>query len=189
MSARLMPMRPVVWPCVAAGEERLDGEVPGRSRAAHGLALTEELRSHQQTMPFSVLALDFDGIREANAAFESYEQGGDVLIRAVGKALPRIVHTGEFPARLYTAGDEFAVVLPGAEQNVAQRRAAEIEAALDLLDVPTSHRRVYHGASVGFATRQPGETTDQVLDRSIRAMRRRKIERERHSGTSRETRA
>jgi diguanylate cyclase (GGDEF)-like protein len=140
-------------------------------------ALEEELRRHAQTAPLSVLALDFDGMREANAAFSTYEAGGDVLIRAVGEALPELVGEAGFPGRLHTAGDEFAVLLPGADENAARRLASELEAGLDALVVPATHRTVYHGASVGWATRCDGESPGQTLGRAIVSMHERKLER------------
>jgi len=139
-------------------------------------ALEEELHRHDQTDPFSVLVLDFDGMREANNAF-GYSDGGDVLIRAVGQALARTVRGGEFAARLYTAGDEFAVLLPEVTGEQARQRAIEIEAMLDRLKVPQRHRRVYRGASVGSASRREGQTAGQVLGAATEAMRARKVAR------------
>jgi diguanylate cyclase (GGDEF)-like protein len=143
----------------------------------NGTALDQRLREHIHTTPLSVVALDFDGMRDANNVFKSYELGGDVLIRAVGAALPAITSGQEFAARLHRGGDEFGVVLPYADETIATRRAREIEAALDALDVPASHRSVYRGASVGAATRSGEETPGQVLGRAIAAMHRRKAQR------------
>jgi diguanylate cyclase (GGDEF)-like protein len=140
----------------------------------NGLALEDELRVHTNTRPFSVLALDFDGMRDANNLFKSYRRGGDVLIEAVGRALGRLVTDAEFAARQHTAGDEFAVLIPGADAEMASRRADEIERSLDMLDVPPAYQQVYRGASVGHATRRPGETPGQVLGRAIAAMQERK---------------
>jgi diguanylate cyclase (GGDEF)-like protein len=139
-------------------------------------ALEEELHRHEQTDPFSVLVLDFDGMREANNAF-GYSDGGDVLIRAVGQALGRAVRGGEFAARLYTAGDEFAVLLPKVTGEQSRQRAIEIEAMLDQLEVPQTLRRVYRGASVGSASRREGQTAGQVLGAATDAMRARKVAR------------
>jgi diguanylate cyclase (GGDEF)-like protein len=172
---------------VAAAKERarIDAELAGlRQRAfvdaltglPNGHALDEELRRHDAT-PLGVLALDFDGMREANARFASYAAGGDVLISAVGRGLASLLAPGEFAARMYTAGDEFAVLLPGATEASTQLRAAQIEHALDLLDVPETHRPVYRGASVGFSIRRGDESAGQALGRAIEAMRRRKLER------------
>jgi diguanylate cyclase (GGDEF)-like protein len=143
----------------------------------NGTALEQRLHEHADTTPMSVVAVDFDGMRDANNTFNSYELGGDVLIRAIGAALPAITSGAEFVARLHRAGDEFGVLLPHADEAAAIRRAREIEAALDALEVPASHRSVYHGASAAAATRRDGETLDEVLARAIAAMHRRKAER------------
>jgi diguanylate cyclase (GGDEF)-like protein len=167
----------------SAGERAIDDELAElRERAyrdrltglPNGLALEEELSAHEDTMPFSVLALDFDGMREANMLFKSYRTGGDVLIEAVGRALGNLVTENEFAARQHTAGDEFAVLIPGADGEAAARRADEIEASLDMLDVPPAYQRVYRGASIGHAARRPGETPGQVLGRAVAAMHARK---------------
>jgi diguanylate cyclase (GGDEF)-like protein len=143
----------------------------------NALALEDELHSHDQTLPLGVLALDFDGLREANAAF-GFVEGGDVLIRSVGQGLRTLVHPREFPARMHTAGDEFAVLLPGAGEDAARTRAAEIESGLDHLDVPETHRAIYRGASVGWAARLGlEETPGQTLGRAIETMRACKSER------------
>ncbi len=138
-----------------------------------GLALDEQLRGHRDTNTISVLSLDFDGMREANSAF-GYKKGGDVLINAVGTALGDMTNDPEFAARQHRGGDEFAIILPGADAGAAARRAEQIEYQLDELPVPETHRYVYKGASVGHATRLPGEEPGQTLGRAIEAMTERK---------------
>jgi diguanylate cyclase (GGDEF)-like protein len=126
----------------------------------------------------AVLVLDFDGMREANAAFQNdYARGGDVLIRAFSHALGRLLRPGEFAARLHTAGDEFCVLLPGCDEATALRRAGELEAAIDRLEVPHSHRHVYGGASVGAAAALPGEPPLGTLARASVGMHERKLAR------------
>jgi diguanylate cyclase (GGDEF)-like protein len=133
-----------------------------------------------------ILVLDFDGMREANAAFQNdYARGGDVLIRAFSRALGRLLRPGEFAARLHTAGDEFCVLLAGCDDAAALRRAGELEAALDALEVPASHRHVYGGASVGAAASLPGEPPLGTLARASVEMHVRKVARRaRRSETS-----
>jgi diguanylate cyclase (GGDEF)-like protein len=126
----------------------------------------------------AILVLDFDGMREANAAFQNdYARGGDVLICAFSNALGRLLRPGEFAARLHTAGDEFCVLVPGADEAAALHRAGELEAALDGLDVPHTHRHVYGGASVGGAVGFPDEPPLGTLARASVAMHERKLER------------
>ena len=143
---------------------------------ANDQALQRELETHTSTWPLGVLVLDFDGLREANSAFGNRE-GGDVLIRTVGQALAQIARPGELPARMYTAGDEFALLLPGRDERATELRRAEVEAALDALSVPARLAEIYQGASVGAASRRPEETPGQTLGRAILAMRKRKGER------------
>jgi diguanylate cyclase (GGDEF)-like protein len=133
-------------------------------------ALQRELDTRAGT-PFGVVVLDFDGMREANAAFQNdYALGGDVLIRAVAAALANHVRPGEFAARLHTAGDEFCLLVPGAPAG----RATQLEEVLDALDVPATHRHVYGGASVGAASALPGEPPAETLARASVAMHERK---------------
>lgn len=139
-------------------------------------ALERQLEKHEATWPFSLLVLDFDGLREANTAY-GWRDGGDVVIQGVGEALAVLAGPDEFPARLHTAGDEFGLLLPGADEQTAQRRRAEVELALDRLELPAQFDGIYGGASVGYASRTPGETTGQTLGRAIDEMRKRKTER------------
>jgi diguanylate cyclase (GGDEF)-like protein len=144
----------------------------------NGRALDAELGGHEQTMPFSVLSLDFDGMREANTAFKSYALGGDVLIKQVGRKLGELARDHEYAARQHDNGDEFALLLPGADERAAALRAREIEAQLDALRfADPAYQRVYHGASVGHATRRRDETPGQALGRATVAMHHRKAER------------
>jgi diguanylate cyclase (GGDEF)-like protein len=165
--------------------QRIEGELARLRRRAfwdpltglpNTLALEDELRRQAETDPLAVLVLDFDGMREANTAF-GFTAGGDVLIRMVGEALAQLAQPDEFAARMHTAGDEFVLVLPDAGADTASIRAVEIEEALDALTPPETHRGLYHGASVGFAARQPSETPGQTLGRAIEAMRERKRQR------------
>lgn len=137
-------------------------------------ALQRELAARAGT-PLGVVVLDFDGMREANAAFQNdYTLGGDVLIRAFAETLAENVRPGEFAARLHTAGDEFCMLLPGADADAAAARAAQLEDILDGLDVPATHRHVYGGASVGAAAALAGEAPAETLARASVAMHERK---------------
>jgi diguanylate cyclase (GGDEF)-like protein len=170
-----------------AGErEQLTAELEQLRRTAYTDALTglpnqralERELSARADAAVGVVVLDFDGMREANAAFENdYALGGDVLIRAFASALGELLRPGEMAARMHTAGDEFCVLLPGAGDADAGRRAAELEAALDDLQVPDTHRHVYGGASVGAAAGGEGEAPHETLARASVAMHARKAAR------------
>jgi diguanylate cyclase (GGDEF)-like protein len=165
--------------------QRIDDELAELRHAAYtdpltglpnAVAFEQRLREHAETDPLSIAVLDFDGMREANAAL-GWEAGGDALIRAVGQELAAIARPGEHAARLHTAGDEFALLLLGVGEEEARLRVREIEKTLDGLALPDILRAVYHGASVGHATRRSGETSGQALGRAVSVMRRRKVAR------------
>ncbi|HSC49590.1 MAG TPA: GGDEF domain-containing protein [Gaiellaceae bacterium] len=155
-------------------EER--ASIDALTKLSNAQALQDELDRHAATFPLGVLVLDFDGLREANAAF-GYTDGGDVLIRAVGSALARLAKPTEFAARMHTAGDEFALLVPGADEAATSRRAQEVEAALDALHVSAPLDEIYRGASVGFAQRRADESPGQCLGRAVESMRERKRQR------------
>ena len=138
-------------------------------------ALDAAIERHAGTHPLGVLVLDFDGMRAANAAFQNdYARGGDVLIVAVADALRAFAGPGELPARMHTRGDEFCLLLPGSDEEATARRCDELQRLLTDLQVPETHRHVYRGASVGGASRTPGEQVAETLARASRAMHERK---------------
>jgi diguanylate cyclase (GGDEF)-like protein len=140
----------------------------------NGRALNEELeRWLDGLIPFALLIADFDGMRQANNAL-GYRSGGDVLIQTFGEALPSLLLDGEFAARLYTAGDEFACVVRAPSEAAAGRRAAELEQELEQLDLPGTHRAFYRGASVGNTLARRDDTAASLLERASESMRQRK---------------
>jgi diguanylate cyclase (GGDEF)-like protein len=138
-------------------------------------ALDAAIERHAGTWPLGVLVLDFDGMRAANAAFENdYARGGDVLIVAVADALREFAGEGELAARMHTRGDEFCLLLPGSDEEATARRGERLQQLLTDVEVPGTHRHVYRGASVGGASRAPGEAVAETLARASRAMHERK---------------
>jgi diguanylate cyclase len=167
--------------------ERVDGELERLRR----LALEDELTGlpnqralHEELEPrlaarapaVVILYVDFDGMREANNAL-GYEAGGDFLIQTVGRSIPGLLLPGELAARLHRAGDEFACVLHAGED--ARARAAELEIRLDRIAVPKTHEPFYGGASVGWATSDPGEAPAALIARAAKSMQDRKRRRRR----------
>lgn len=74
----------------------------------------------------------------------------------------------------HTRGDEFSLLLPGSDQGATARRCERLQGLLTDLEVPETHRHVYRGASVGAASRTPGEPIAETLARASRAMHERK---------------
>jgi hypothetical protein len=83
--------------------------------------LDQELERHVGAV-LSLLLVDFDGLKSINDAL-TYEHG-DTVIAAVGHALTDFAETPELAARL--AGDEFILLLPGADEERAAERAVAL---------------------------------------------------------------
>jgi len=127
----------------------------------------------------SLLLVDFDGLKSVNDAL-GYARG-DALIQAVAGTLAETLGEGELAVRF--GGDEFVVVLPGADAEAAAQRAAELTALLDACAVPDDLAPLFRGASVGFASAAAGEDASAALAEASAEMRsrkrRRKTDRER----------
>ncbi len=118
----------------------------------------------------SLLLIDFDGLKVVNDTL-GYDRG-DALIATVGLTLSTSAYRGELVVRL--GGDEFVVIMPKASRSAAQLRAEEMTGTLDRLALPKDLERLFHGASVGSATAEPGEDPWEVLRRASSEMRSRK---------------
>ncbi|MFY1693111.1 putative bifunctional diguanylate cyclase/phosphodiesterase [Plantactinospora sp. WMMB782] len=137
-------------------EERLQYEVS--HDALTGLANRALFRDRlatalAATAPTSVLLVDLDDFKTVN---DLLGHGvGDRLLVAVAQLLRAEVGDHGLPVRV--AGDEFAVLLTGADP---EELAGRLLAALSR---PISEHRLLVQASIGIAGAEPGATVDSVL--------------------------
>jgi diguanylate cyclase (GGDEF) domain len=114
--------------------------------------------------PVSAIILDLNGLKEANDQLG--HDAGDGLLRRMGEVLNGVVAAPNTAARI--GGDEFALLMPGSDQQAA---AAMIETIYELLRI---NNQFYSPAplsvSLGSATSQDGETIEAMIRRADRAM-------------------
>jgi len=105
----------------------------------------------QGPWPMTVLMVDLDGLKTANDEFG--HDAGDALLRRAGQVLGAVVEPPMTAARI--GGDEFALLLPGAD---GQRSAHVLQ---QLREVLTLNNQIHDGAplrlSIGEATGHAGE--------------------------------
>lgn len=114
--------------------------------------------------PVSAIIIDLNGLKVAND--ELGHDAGDGLLRRFGEILNGAVTLPNHACRV--GGDEFAVLMPGADAKAA---ATMLDTITELLKI---NNQFYSSApismSCGVATSEPGETIEAVVRRADLAM-------------------
>ncbi len=106
----------------------------------------EQRRALRRGISIGVLMLDLDHFKRFNDTYG--HDAGDLLLRGVGALLRRAVREGDMPCRY--GGEEFVVILPGADLAGTRRRAEALRAAIAQWDPQRD------GASLGPVTASIG---------------------------------
>jgi len=114
--------------------------------------------------PVTLLMIDLNGLKNANDGFG--HAAGDEMLRRLGAALAAAVIAPNTAARI--GGDEFAVILPGADSAKGRAVAEAIRLAVSADNRAASGPRV--SVSVGLATSLPGERLAELAGRADAAM-------------------
>ena len=124
--------------------------------------MQEELGTAQRLKkPLSILMLDVDDLKLINDEFG--HQVGDQVLRSFGRVLNREVGEKNVTARI--GGDEFAVILPGADRKEADKVAWRIWDELAKTPVnETTNASIFLGVSVGTGGYPwGGETLEEII--------------------------
>jgi len=127
---------------------------------------TEELNRLERNSlrPVSAIIMDLNGLKLANDNMG--HDAGDALLRRCGEVLNSVVSAPFHAARI--GGDEFAVLMPGADAKAA---ASMIDTIEDLLAI---NNQFYSSAplsvSLGVATSHVGEKIEAMIKRADAAM-------------------
>jgi diguanylate cyclase (GGDEF)-like protein len=127
---------------------------------------SEELNRLQRKSlrPVSAMIIDLNGLKETNDQLG--HDAGDALLRRLGEVLNGAISVPNHAARV--GGDEFAVLMPGADRHAA---VATLDTINELVKI---NNQFYSNAplslSVGLATSEPGETMESMVRRADLAM-------------------
>lgn len=123
---------------------------------------TDELNRLERNSlrPVSAIIIDLNGLKNANDTLG--HDAGDMLLRRLGEVLSGVVSPPNHAARI--GGDEFAILMPGADRNAATTMVDTVHELLKINNQFYSNAPL--GISVGVATIEPGETMEAMIKRA-----------------------
>jgi diguanylate cyclase (GGDEF)-like protein/PAS domain S-box-containing protein len=146
-------------------ERRLTSELRTRASTDELTGLANRTELHQRMereieagVPVALLLLDLDEFKLVNDSLG--HAVGDELLRIVAERLRSCARPGDVIARI--GGDEFVVLLPGADLATAEHRATRIVERL-AEPIGVAGRELQASASVGVASGGPGSTPADLL--------------------------
>ncbi|MDH7793990.1 MULTISPECIES: sensor domain-containing diguanylate cyclase [unclassified Beijerinckia] len=110
--------------------------------------------------PVTIVIIDLDGLKIINDQLG--HSAGDTLLARIGEVLSKLVEKPSHAARI--GGDEFAVLLPGADEAVGQKLMDDIHALVELNNQYYGEPRL--SLSMGAATSHPGERLEATIKRA-----------------------
>jgi diguanylate cyclase (GGDEF)-like protein len=132
------------------------------------------LNCDESETDISLIVVDLDHFKAVNDSYG--HPAGDAVIRAFADVLLGLVRTDRDLVGRF-GGEEFAILLPGADRDAALRIALRIEDALASRRLPVSETLALQvSASLGIATRSSSETLAALVERADRALYRAKNE-------------
>ncbi|WPL18636.1 putative diguanylate cyclase YedQ [Thiorhodovibrio winogradskyi] len=139
----------------------------GNRRALHTQGerwLADSLRQHR---PLTMLALDLDRFKPINDQFGHPE--GDRLLCEVARVLRESTRPSDVCVRM--GGDEFVVLLPGADLTCAMDCAERIRQTISEIELSVPDAAgVRVSASIGLAMHHEGMTLDQLYNQADNAL-------------------
>lgn len=127
---------------------------------------------NQDQLPLSVIIGDINGLKLINDAFGHRE--GDKLLIEMAKTLLSCVRAEDIVARI--GGDEFCILLPQTDNQVAQLIVERIKNACEQYANRIDKEMIYISISLGYATKcNSQEPIDKVVKTAEELMYRRKL--------------
>lgn len=151
-------------------QDAMNDELTGVfNRRAFDLELAQFLDQGERGPVIHLALLDIDHFKQFNDRFGHLV--GDRVLSLVGKQLSAATRVGVSVYRY--GGEEFALIFCGGTAQQAHQLAETLRISIEhlvLKDSRTGERLTNISASIGIASRQPGETAEDLLSRTDRAL-------------------
>ena len=167
LSCLLFPLRNALLYRRAVQASLKDSLTGAGNRIALEQSLSRETElawRHAQLL--SVIMLDMDHFKRLNDTYG--HQAGDAALKATALLLKEQLRNIDMVFRF--GGEEFALVLSNTGHEAAAVVAERIRAAIENLCFLVGERTVHLSASLGYATYQPGESPEELLQRADQAL-------------------
>jgi diguanylate cyclase (GGDEF)-like protein len=136
------------------------------SRTLFADRLEKEMRiAEKLSSQVSILELDMDGFKEVNDMFG--HSSGDLVLQEVARRLTDVVRPQDMVTRM--GGDEYAILLVGADAVAAERTAARLAEVL-VAPFDLGGASVDLEVSIGIAAAQPGDSAATLMRNADTAM-------------------
>lgn len=129
---------------------------------------SEMARHLRQAKPLSVLIFDMEDLKHINAEYGAGT--ADMVLIETSKRMQRATRNYDCLARYGT--EEFVVLLPEAEAEVAMKVANRALTTIASIPIPVAGREVRVSAHVGIATMQEADSIENILKRAEDDLRR-----------------
>ena len=127
----------------------------------------EVAQAIRASTPLSIIMIDLDHFKKINDTYG--HKAGDVMLQTLGTLLTTKTRDGDIACRY--GGEEFIIVLPGASQTIAQRRAEQMRSTFEELRITYGGHILSATLSAGVAEFPlngiDGETVLQDADKAL----------------------
>ncbi|HYE37716.1 GGDEF domain-containing protein [Methylocaldum sp.] len=137
------------------------------NRMAYEDRITQEItRSQRFQQPMSLLLWDIDHFKSINDRFG--HSAGDKVLVTVAQELDKSIRQTDFVARL--GGEEFAMILCGADVDAARRIADQIRQRISRCGFNSQGRPVQVTVSCGVSQVRNGDTPESLFERADKGL-------------------
>jgi diguanylate cyclase (GGDEF)-like protein len=126
--------------------------------------LIERAEEHGEALSFMVIDIDY--FRQINGTYGHHR--ADEVLQVLAGCCRSQLTAGRRSARL--GGDDFAIILPGADLTAAQQCAEALRVEIGRAEVDLGDSALQFTVSIGVAQRHPKETINSLLRRADQAL-------------------